>query len=81
MTNSPEVDMDKLTTDATAQLKDVADGEAKTEIVPVAFGLNALKLMFVMDEFKGSTDALEENLKKVEGVQSVEVTDVRRAMG
>ena len=34
-----------------------------------------------MDEKKGSTDALEEKVKELEGVSSLEVTDVRRAVG
>ena len=33
------------------------------------------------EEEKGSTAELEEKLKEIEGVQSVEVTDVRRALG
>jgi len=55
--------------------------EIKTEQEPIAFGLNALKIMFVMDESKGSTEALEENIKKIDGVNSVETVDVRRAIG
>ena len=34
-----------------------------------------------MDESKGSTDALEEDIKGIEGVNSVETVDVRRAIG
>ena len=57
------------------------EGEMKVEEEPVAFGLKALNIVFVMDEAKGSTDALEEEIKGLEGVNSVEVTDVRRAIG
>ena len=49
--------------------------------MPVAFGLKALNVTFVMDEKKGSTDALEADLGVIEGVESVEVTDVRRTIG
>jgi elongation factor 1-beta len=55
--------------------------EFKTSIVPIAFGLRALDIIFVMDESKGSTEKLEEKLRHIEGVESVEVTDVRRAIG
>jgi len=55
--------------------------EMKSEQEPIAFGLKALKITFVSDESKGSTDALEENIKKIAGVNSVEVIDVRRAIG
>jgi len=43
--------------------------------------LNALILYFVLEEGKGSPDALEEALLAVEGVQSITCTDVRRALG
>lgn len=55
--------------------------EMKSEIEPIAFGLKALKLLFVMDEGLGSTEELEKRIKKISGVKSVEVTDVRRAIG
>ena len=53
----------------------------KVEQEPIAFGLKALKLIFVMEESIGSTESLEEDIKKIHGIQSVEVTDVRRAIG
>jgi translation elongation factor EF-1beta len=37
--------------------------------------------MFVMDENKGATDELEESISKLNDVNSVEVVDVRRAIG
>ena len=37
--------------------------------------------MFAMDESIGSTDALEEEIKSIHGVNSVDVVDVRRAIG
>ena len=55
--------------------------EFKTQIQPIAFGLKALDILFVMEESKGSTEELENNIKQIDGVESVEVTDVRRAIG
>ena len=55
--------------------------EFRTSIKPVAFGLKALNIIFVMEESKGSTEDLENNIAKIHGVESVEVTDVRRAIG
>ena len=82
MPESPEVNLGKVEADAKKKIIDFAgEGETKFEQVPLAFGLNELKVMFVMDEDKGSTDKLEDELKEIEGVQSVEVTDVRRAIG
>jgi len=53
----------------------------KTEIEPIAFGLKALKIFFIMDEEKGSTEELEKKINSLEGVESCEVIDVRRAVG
>jgi translation elongation factor EF-1beta len=38
-------------------------------------------MIFVMDEAKGSPEPLEKDIAKIKGVQSVEVIDVRRAIG
>ncbi len=80
MPESPEVDLDQMKEKATEVINKVGE-VGKTEIEPVAFGLKALLLYFVMDEDKGSTDPLEQELSGLEGVNSVEVTDVRRAVG
>lgn len=53
----------------------------KIEEKPVAFGLKALEIIFVSNEDIGSTDKLESNIASIQGVNSVEVTDVRRAIG
>ena len=55
--------------------------EFRTQIVPIAFGLKSLNIIFVMDEAKGSTEELEQKISQLGGVESVEVTDVRRAVG
>jgi len=55
--------------------------EFKTSVQPIAFGLKALDIFFVMDESIGSTEKLEETIRQQDGVESAEVTDVRRAIG
>ena len=40
-----------------------------------------MNLVFIMDEKKGSTEKLEDDIADIPGVQSVEVVDVRRAVG
>lgn len=57
------------------------EGEMRTEHQPIAFGLKALQIIFVMDESIGSTEELEKNIGEIDGVGSVEVSDVRRAIG
>ena len=82
MPDSPEVDFGSILTETKRLIADYAgEGEIKEEQEPIAFGLKALKVTFVADESKGSTDSLEENIKNIEGVNSVEVIDVRRALG
>jgi elongation factor 1-beta len=82
MPTSPDVDLEKMHEDAMVKITAFAgEGDTRKEIEPIAFGLKALKITFVLDEEKGGTDDLETDLNTVEGVQSVEVADVRRALG
>lgn len=80
MPESPDVDLDSVSERATKLINEVGE-VGKQEIEPIAFGLKALKLLFVMDENKGSTDELEAKVAELEGVNSAEVIDVRRAVG
>jgi len=51
----------------------------RVEIKPIAFGLKALNLTVrTEDDGSGAIDALEQDLAKVEGVESVQVTDAGR---
>lgn len=82
MPESPEIDLGNLEKQAMGMITKFNEGkETKTLIEPIAFGLSALKIIFVMDEKKGVTEALEKQLEGIEGVQSVECVDVRRAVG
>jgi elongation factor 1-beta len=83
MPESPDVDLKHVEHAATKKIDDFTgeSGEKRFEIEPIAFGLKALKITFVMDEKIGSTDSLEQEIGSLEGVNSVEVTDVRRAIG
>ena len=49
-----------------------------TEIVPVAFGLKALRMNVTKDESLGGTDDVEESIKALKGVAQVEVEMVSR---
>ncbi|MEM2874353.1 MAG: elongation factor 1-beta, partial [Candidatus Nanoarchaeia archaeon] len=48
---------------------------------PVAFGLKAIIITFLLDEAKSNLDELENQLKQILNVSSAEVIDVRRAIG
>lgn len=82
MPDSPDVDLKALEVKAKEQIAIFAgEGDTRTEIEPIAFGLSALKITFVMDEALGSPDALEEPITKLKDVNSFEIVDVRRAVG
>ena len=82
MPSSPQIDLGNIEQKAKAKIVDFSQNdEMRSEQEPIAFGLKALKITFVMDENNGSTDALEESIKGIKGVNSVETIDVRRAIG
>ena len=82
MPESPDVDLHKIEKEALKIILDFAGkGDTRTEIKPVAFGLKSLNITFIMDEALGTPDRIEEQLAAIEGVNSVETTDVRRAVG
>ena len=81
MPESPKTDMAALQKSAEKTITAFGGRPAKADVEPIAFGLKALNLYFIMDEKQGSTEPLEEKLSKLKGVQSVNVTDVRRAIG
>ncbi len=82
MPESPETDLAEVEAEAKKKIVDFAgETEFKVEIAPIAFGLKSLTIMFIMDEKKGATDPLEAAIAQLDGVNSVEVTDVRRTIG
>ncbi len=82
MPESVESDLNKIKEQAKNKIIDFAGaGDMEIEEQPIAFGLKALNIIFVMDESKGSTEPIEDAISDIEEVQSVEVTDVRRAVG
>ena len=82
MPKSPSIDLSKIEHEAKKEIINFCSSkEFKTNIEPIAFGLKALNILFVMDESKGSTESLENKISQINDVESVEVTDVRRAIG
>lgn len=81
MPESLDANLDALRQQATKKIEEFGGAIGKAEIEPVAFGLKAVRLFFVMDEEIGSTEDLEKDIQTIDGVRSVEVTDVRRAIG
>ena len=81
MPESPETDINALKSKAIEIITEEKGEVGKEEIEPVAFGLNAIKLIFVRDEKLGGADTIEQRVGQIEGVASAEVIDVRRAIG
>jgi elongation factor 1-beta len=75
MPEDPNVDLVKLRDLVT---KAIPKGVTLKNIQekPIAFGLKALNVMITMPDTEGGTDKVEEALRKVPHVQSVETTDV-----
>ena len=81
MPESPEVDLDVIVTKASKLIYTFGGEVGRVLKEPVGFGLVALKLIFVMDEGIGSTESVEAQISELKEVASVDVTDVRRAIG
>ena len=80
MPTSPSVDLVKLRKAVEEKIKSIGGLLHKFDEEPIAFGLKALIFVIGWREDK-SPDIIETELAKVKDVNSVEITDVRRALG
>lgn len=82
MPEGPDTDLHSLETEAKNLIRQASSShDIRVKEEPIAFGLIALDFTFIVDEDKGSPDDLEKALGELQGVSSVSVTDVRRALG
>lgn len=81
MPSSPEEDLDSIKLAASGMIAEFGGTIGKVELEPIAFGLKAVVFMFAMNESIGDTEQLEAKVAAIQGVNSVQVTDVRRAVG
>ncbi|AGN17333.1 MAG: elongation factor 1-beta [Methanobrevibacter boviskoreani] len=75
MPESPEVDLEELKTNIT----NVIPKEAKLHAIeeePIAFGLVALNVKFIVDDSEGGTEPTEEAIRNLDNINSAEITDV-----
>ena len=79
--DSPDEDLSVIQEKSEHLINEFGGELGKAERDPIGFGLIALKLIFIMDESLGSTEDLEEKISSLPEVASVEVVDVRRAIG
>lgn len=81
MPENLEVDLEELKTKIKEKVESFESGvfnEAKEE--PIAFGLKALIVTIALSEDE-EVDSVENAIKEIEGVSSVELIDYRRAIG
>jgi len=81
MPEDVDTDLGKLEEEAKKLTEKFGGKVSGFEREPVAYGLNALIMKFSIDEEKGNLDPFEDNIRNIEGVLSVDVTDVRRVIG
>ena len=79
MPETVEVDLRGLEKQLKAKLATIQIEVVKVERENIAFGLMALKLIFLIDEDKGDTDKIEALCKEVPGVLNAEIVDMRRS--
>ncbi len=77
---SPDVNLEEIKEKAKALLEEKQGKNARFEEQPIAFGLKAVIVYFDIDE-SIDLDPIEEELGKIENVNSSQVTDMRRAFG
>jgi elongation factor 1-beta len=72
MPESPEVNLEELKKALKQKLPSIQ--EMKEE--PIGFGLKALKILAVVNDAGGETDAVEKALNEVAGVERAEIIEV-----
>ena len=77
----PDSDIENIKEEANNKIEEFGGEVGKVEVEEIAFGLKAVNFVFILDESKGSTESLENDIASIEGVSSVEITDVRRTIG
>ena len=81
MPENLEVNLEDLKTKIKGKVESFESGifnEAKEE--PIAFGLKALIITIALSEDE-EVDSVENAIKEIEGVSSIELIDYRRAIG
>ena len=79
---SPDTSLDHIRMHADEAIaKFSGEKAARVNVHDIGFGLKELEMTFVSDEAKGDSEPLEKQILAIQGVESVEVTDVRRALG
>lgn len=80
MPTSPDVNLEEIKQNSKEIIEKNKGEKTSFNEEPVAFGLKAVIASFSIDE-SNELEPIEESLKKIENVNSVQVADMRRAFG
>jgi elongation factor 1-beta len=80
MPESPETNLEEVENSVKEKIESQEGKEVAFKEEPVAFGLKAIITKFSLDEDK-ELEAIENLIKEIDGVNSVQVIDMRRAFG
>jgi len=80
MPTSPDANLDEIQEKARKLIEKDGGKNLSFEIEPVAFGLSALIAFFAWNEDQ-ELESLENQLRNIEDVNSIQVIDMRRAFG
>jgi len=75
MPESVETDLDSLEKKVKTEIK-----PQRIERVPIAFGLNAINIVKLVEEKEGEMDRVTEKIKSIDGVKEVEVLELTRSL-
>ena len=75
MPESVETDLDDLEN----KIKESISPQ-KIERVPIAFGLNSVNIIKLVDEKDNAIEEVTETLQKIEGIREVEVTGITKSL-
>jgi len=81
MPSSPDVNLEKIKEKAKKIVENNKGARVSFEEQPIAFGLKAVIVGFEQNEDNGELEPMENALREIEDVNSVEVVDMRRAFG
>jgi elongation factor 1-beta len=79
MPSSPDVNLEEIKEKAKKLIDKFEAKNSRFEEEPIAFGLKAVIMSFVIDENQ-ELEPIENSLKKIEKVSSVQVIDMRRLL-
>lgn len=71
MPESVDTDLNTLENSVIKEIK-----PQRLQRIPIAFGINAIQIIKLVEDKEGELDKITEKIKKIKGVQEVEVTDL-----